>query len=99
MAFALNNDDFSMTRVEIWGMIEGMELVRDNMASGKLAIQSDSTCAVKILHELNNWDHQHTGLVLHYRELLRHYWQVKLKLDHVFRESNYLANLGHSSCR
>ncbi|CAN1822963.1 Putative ribonuclease H protein At1g65750, partial [Linum perenne] len=53
-------------------------------------IQTDSSCAVKILSDHQNLDHQHEGLSRIYADLLRRDWEVSL--IHVYRESNRLAD-------
>ncbi|CAN1264868.1 Putative ribonuclease H protein At1g65750 [Linum perenne] len=79
----------SITRAEIRGIIEGMNLAW-NKGIRKLAIQTDSKCAVLLLQKVGNEDHQHAGLVRAYEILLRRNWEVTL--DHIFRESNFLAD-------
>ncbi|CAN1143084.1 Putative ribonuclease H protein At1g65750 [Linum perenne] len=97
-AYTMNLGSCSITRAEIRGIVEGMNLAWERGVR-HLAIQTDSRCAVQILSNQNNVDHQHAGLVKLFTKLLERDWIVSL--SHVYRESNFLADslaaLGHAS--
>ncbi|CAN1256136.1 Putative ribonuclease H protein At1g65750 [Linum perenne] len=96
-AFTMNMGRCSITRAEIRGIVEGMRLAW-NKGVRKLAIQTDSKCAVQLLQKIGNNDHQHAALIIAYEELTRREWDVTL--HHIYRESNFLADSlaakGHS---
>ncbi|CAN1256142.1 Putative ribonuclease H protein At1g65750 [Linum perenne] len=93
----MNMGRCSITRAEIRGIVEGMRLAW-NKGVRKLAIQTDSKCAVQLLQKIGNNDHQHAALIIAYEELTRREWDVTL--HHIYRESNFLADSlaakGHS---
>ncbi|CAN1191029.1 Putative ribonuclease H protein At1g65750 [Linum perenne] len=97
-AFTMNLGVCSVTRAELRGIIEGMRIAW-NRGVRRLAIQTYSSCAVKILSNLQNLDHQHAGLARIYAEMIGRDWEVSL--EHVYRESNRLADSlavkGHAS--
>ncbi|CAN1181076.1 Putative ribonuclease H protein At1g65750 [Linum perenne] len=88
-AYTMNLGSCSITRAEIRGIVEGMNLAWERGVR-HLAIQTDSRCAVQILSNQNNVDHQHAGLVKLFTKLLERDWIVSL--SHVYRESNFLAD-------
>ncbi|CAN0896272.1 Putative ribonuclease H protein At1g65750 [Linum grandiflorum] len=57
----------------------------------------DSKTVIAILVKDFELDHQHTALVLQFKELCSRQWEVHL--SHIYREANYVAdyvaNLGH----
>ncbi|CAN1133649.1 Putative ribonuclease H protein At1g65750, partial [Linum perenne] len=85
-------------RADIRAIIEGLKLAW-NLGIKKLRVQSDSQTAISLLCNEGHVDHQHSNLVLDFRELQRRHWD--LRLCHVYREANFAANyladnLGHS---
>ncbi|CAN1827943.1 Putative ribonuclease H protein At1g65750 [Linum perenne] len=88
-AFSVNLGRCSITRAEIRGVVEGMQVAWD-IGIRKLAIQSDSTTAIRILHDGSRLDHQHANLTRRFRNMLGWNWEVTL--SHVYRESNFLAD-------
>ncbi|CAN0829758.1 Putative ribonuclease H protein At1g65750 [Linum grandiflorum] len=89
-AYTRNLGRCSITRAELWGIIDGMEIAWNN-GCRRIAIQTDSTCAVQLLQATDKHDHQHAALVLKY-------WEISI--IHIYREGNFmadsLANEGHS---
>ncbi|CAN1142201.1 Putative ribonuclease H protein At1g65750, partial [Linum perenne] len=89
VAYTMNLGICSITRAEIRGIIEGMQLAWTHGVR-KLAVQTDSLCAVQILKNEHHSDHPHGGLASIYAELIERDWEVSL--THVYRESNFLAD-------
>ncbi|CAN1165503.1 Putative ribonuclease H protein At1g65750 [Linum perenne] len=96
IAFSANLGCCSITRAELHGILDGMKLAW-NQGVLNLMIQTDSACAVQLLQNTRNFDHQHASLILQFEELFRRDWEVKIQ--HVYREGNFLAdhlsNIGH----
>ncbi|CAN1171965.1 hypothetical protein LINPERHAP2_LOCUS29894 [Linum perenne] len=59
----------SITRAEIWGILEGMRFSW-NRGIRYLAIQIDSICVVHILSNTHNTDHQRAGLMKMFMEMI-----------------------------
>ncbi|CAN1305798.1 hypothetical protein LINPERPRIM_LOCUS26615, partial [Linum perenne] len=78
------------------GIIEGLKLAW-NLGIKKLRVQTDSRTTLSLLCNEGHVDHQHSSLVLNFRELGSRFWD--LQLSHVYHEANYaadyLAYLGH----
>ncbi|CAN0912818.1 Putative ribonuclease H protein At1g65750 [Linum grandiflorum] len=89
IAFAMNLGKCSITRAELRGILEGMKLAWSK-GIRKLAIQTDSLCALQLLHTLESMDHQHAAILLQFNELSLRDWEIKL--SHVFREGNVMAD-------
>ncbi|CAN1339270.1 Putative beta-glucosidase 41 [Linum perenne] len=88
-AFTVNLGKCSITRAELTGAVIGMERawalgIRD------LTVQLDSLCAVQLLTDMGNLEHQHATIVSRYRSLLHRAWN--LKVVHIYREGNCLAD-------
>ncbi|CAN0905585.1 Putative ribonuclease H protein At1g65750 [Linum grandiflorum] len=56
----------------------------------RLAIQTDSVCAVQLLKSQDIHNHPHAALVLKFQELSRCDWD--LKITHIYREANFMAD-------
>ncbi|CAN1146791.1 Putative ribonuclease H protein At1g65750 [Linum perenne] len=95
--FAANLGVCSISRAEMTAIIIGMERAR-SAGIWDLEIQTDSTCAIHLLTEEGNRDHQHAAVVRKYRHLVERNWRVNVK--HIYREANHLAdalaNKGHT---
>ncbi|CAN1128518.1 Putative ribonuclease H protein At1g65750, partial [Linum perenne] len=96
-AFCANVGDYSITRAELRGIVEGLKLAWD-LGIRKITVQTDSRAAISILEQDMHMVRQHAALVADFHELRSRNWEVSL--SHVYREANcaadYLANLGHS---
>ncbi|CAN1280519.1 Putative ribonuclease H protein At1g65750, partial [Linum perenne] len=96
-AFSENLGICSITRVELRGVVPGLQLAWDR-GFRKVQLQTDSQCAVLLLQSDDHADHIHATTIQRAQELLRRDWEVRI--THVFRESNHvadhLANRGHS---
>ncbi|CAN1783087.1 Putative ribonuclease H protein At1g65750 [Linum perenne] len=94
----MNMGNCSITRAKIREILEGMRLVWDRGVR-QLAVQTDSVCAVRLLSNSHNEDHQHVGFTRLFNQMMERDWTVTL--SHVFRESELLANSlaakGHDS--
>ncbi|CAN1771026.1 Putative ribonuclease H protein At1g65750 [Linum perenne] len=95
-AFSANLGGCSITRAEMRAIVEGTTMAWD-LGIRKLAIQTDSIAAVRILQDRSRQDHQHANLARRFQELVGWDWEVSL--IHVYREGNcpadYLASLGY----
>ncbi|CAN1247500.1 Putative ribonuclease H protein At1g65750 [Linum perenne] len=67
-AYNANIGDCSITRVEIRAIVEGTKLAW-SLGIRKLKIESDSSTEISLLITKEDVNHQHTVLVLEYREL------------------------------
>ncbi|CAN0826840.1 Putative ribonuclease H protein At1g65750, partial [Linum grandiflorum] len=96
-AFTANLRSCSITRAEMRAIMDGLHLTW-TLGIRRIRVQSDSTAAIAIFAKVNALDHQHTTLVMQFKELCSREWEVHL--SHIYRETNnvadYLANLGHS---
>ncbi|CAN1828517.1 Putative ribonuclease H protein At1g65750 [Linum perenne] len=88
-AFSANLGGCSITRAEMRAIVEGTTMAWD-LGIRKLAIQTDSIAAVRILQDRSRQDHQHANLARRFQELVGWDWEVSL--IHVYRESNFLAD-------
>ncbi|CAN0842043.1 Putative ribonuclease H protein At1g65750, partial [Linum grandiflorum] len=89
LTFTANYGRCSITRAELSAIADGLTLAW-NWGARRVAIQTDSLAASKLLQQRDNPDHQHASLVLQFQQLLRREWEVKL--FHVYREGNCLAD-------
>ncbi|CAN0873717.1 Putative ribonuclease H protein At1g65750, partial [Linum grandiflorum] len=89
LTFTANYGRCSITRAELCAIVDGLTLAW-NWGARRVAIQTDSLAASKLLQQCDNPDHQHASLVLKFQQLLRREWEVKL--FHVYREGNCLAD-------
>ncbi|CAN1177217.1 Putative ribonuclease H protein At1g65750, partial [Linum perenne] len=96
-AFYANIGNFSITRVELRAIVEGLKVVW-SLGIRKLAIQSDLRAVVSIIEREGQTTHQHSALVAEFHELCSREWDIYI--FHIYREANcaadYLANFGHS---
>ncbi|CAN1165600.1 Putative ribonuclease H protein At1g65750 [Linum perenne] len=64
----------------------------------ELEVQTDSMCAIKLLADAGNREHQHAAIVRKFKHLTERNWRVNIK--HIYREANHLAdclaNKGHA---
>ncbi|CAN1845759.1 Putative ribonuclease H protein At1g65750 [Linum perenne] len=97
LAFATNYGSCSITRAEIRGIVDGLELAWQ-AGYRHVAVQSDSNCALQLLTNGNRADHQHAASILKFQEVTKRDWS--LQMNHIYRESNcladHLANAAHS---
>ncbi|CAN1782191.1 Putative ribonuclease H protein At1g65750 [Linum perenne] len=95
-AYACNLGRCSITRAELTRAIIGLERAWE-LGGRKVEVQMDSSCAISILDGKLNLEHQHTGLVLRFKQLAERSWTIQL--THIYREGNHLAdhlaNKGH----
>ncbi|CAN1123860.1 Putative ribonuclease H protein At1g65750 [Linum perenne] len=96
-AFAMNYGSCSITRAEIRGIVDGLEIAWQ-AGFRHVAVQTDSKCALQILTNGTDTDHQHAAAILKFQELTKRDWT--LKMNHIYREGNaladHLANSAHS---
>ncbi|CAI0430385.1 unnamed protein product [Linum tenue] len=94
-AFSMKLGEASITRVELEGLVKGLQVVW-NEGFRRVMVQTDSQTAIKLIKESDN-RHPHFRLVQEARRLLALNWQVQLL--HIYREGNffadYLASVGH----
>ncbi|CAN0912824.1 Putative ribonuclease H protein At1g65750 [Linum grandiflorum] len=89
VAFAANLGICSITRAERRGATFGLKLAWD-LGFRNVQLQTDSLCALQLLHTLESMDHQHAAILLQFNELSLRDWEIKL--SHVFREGNVMAD-------
>ncbi|CAN0900513.1 Putative ribonuclease H protein At1g65750, partial [Linum grandiflorum] len=75
-AYTRNWGRCSITRAELWGILDGMDIVWNNGCM-RIAIQTDSPSAVQLLQATNKHDHQHAARVLKFHELTRKDWKSR----------------------
>ncbi|CAN1807017.1 Putative ribonuclease H protein At1g65750 [Linum perenne] len=97
LAFAANLGSCTITRAELRGVVEGLNLAW-NGGYRRVAVQVDSLCAVQLLSNPADSDHQHASIIAQFLELKQRDWVIEL--CHIYREANFLAdflaNKGHS---
>ncbi|CAN1163374.1 Putative ribonuclease H protein At1g65750 [Linum perenne] len=97
-AFTINLGICSITRAELTGAVKGLERAWE-LGVRELTVQLDSICAVRLLSDLANTDHQHACIVERFRALMSRSWRVRV--IHIYRECNfladYLASKGHEA--
>ncbi|CAL1392568.1 unnamed protein product [Linum trigynum] len=95
-AFTMNLGICSVTRAELRGVAEGLQLAWD-LGFRRVKVQLDSRCALQILQSPHREDHRHSAVVGRFQALIGRDWEVST--SHVYRESNkcadYLASRGH----
>ncbi|CAI0551222.1 unnamed protein product [Linum tenue] len=95
-AYAINLGSCSITRAELRGAIEGLQLAWDT-GHRRARVELDYLCAVQLLQSLDALDHQQTDIIQRFRELLTRQWEFVV--SHVFGEGNkcvdHLASHGH----
>ena len=79
----------SITAAELWGVFEGLSLAWD-LGFKKIELKSDSRCAIVLLQQNGTSKHKHSHLVHAILSLLQQKWEVKL--IHIYRESNFVAD-------
>ncbi|CAL1360380.1 unnamed protein product [Linum trigynum] len=95
-AYAINLGSCSITRAELRGAVEGLQVAWDT-GFRRVRVELDSLCAVQLLNSLDSPDHQQAAIIQRFKELLIHQWEVVV--SHIFREGNkcadHLASRGH----
>ncbi|CAI0549995.1 unnamed protein product [Linum tenue] len=95
-AFAMNLRICSITRAELRGAVEGLQLAWD-MGYSHVRMELDSRCAIHLIQGEDTSDHQHAAVIDRFHELLRRDWDVTV--SHIYREGNkntdFLASRGH----
>ncbi|CAN1795223.1 Putative ribonuclease H protein At1g65750 [Linum perenne] len=96
-AFAANLGSCTITRAELRSVVKGLNLAW-NSGYRRVAVQVDSLCAVQLLSNPADSDHQHASIIAQFLELKQRDWTIDLQ--HIYREANFLAdflaNKGHS---
>ncbi|CAN1178262.1 Putative ribonuclease H protein At1g65750 [Linum perenne] len=97
-AFTMNLGKCSITRAELTGAVTGLERAWE-LGVRELTVQLDSLCAVRLISDLENTDHQHACIVKRFKALMNRAWRVRV--THIYREGNfladYLASKGHTA--
>ncbi|CAN1726177.1 Putative ribonuclease H protein At1g65750 [Linum perenne] len=88
-AFTSNLGSCSITRAEIRGAIQGLQLAWGK-GFKKVILRMDSQAAISILTDEASPEHQHGLEVLIFREMCSRNWSVKI--EHTYREGNYAAD-------
>ncbi|CAI0420751.1 unnamed protein product [Linum tenue] len=95
-AFASNLGICSITRAELRGAVEGLQLAWDR-GYRRVRVELDSHCAVQLLHNQST-DHHHAAVIERFHELCARDWEVMCY--QIYREGNrctdFLASRGHS---
>ncbi|CAI0472952.1 unnamed protein product [Linum tenue] len=95
-AFACNLGICSITRAELRGAAEGLQLAWD-LGFRRVRVELDSRCAIHLLSSNAHSDHQHSAITDRIQALCKRDWEVVFY--HVYREGNkcadYLASQGH----
>ncbi|CAI0375210.1 unnamed protein product [Linum tenue] len=84
-AFAMNLGICSVTRAELRGVVEGLQLAWD-LGFRRVKVQMDSKCACQILQSHHREDNRHSAVVARFQALIGRNWEVAI--SHVYRESN-----------
>ncbi|CAI0558302.1 unnamed protein product [Linum tenue] len=96
-AFAMNLGVCSITRAELRGAMEGLQLAW-NSGFRRVRLELDSQCAVLLLSSRDYPDHPHAAIIHRFQEMMQCDWEVTI--HHVYREGNkgadFLANYGHN---
>ncbi|CAN1798785.1 Putative ribonuclease H protein At1g65750 [Linum perenne] len=95
-AFTMNLGFCSITRAELRGAIQGLQLAWE-AGFKKVILRLDSQAAISILTNEDSTEHQHGLEVITFRELNARNWSIKI--EHTYREGNsaadHLAALGY----
>ncbi|CAN1308034.1 Putative ribonuclease H protein At1g65750 [Linum perenne] len=89
VAFTMNLGACTVTRAEIRGAIGGLELAWD-YGFRRVELQLDSKVVVSMLLSSEEPEHQQAAEVLHFRNLCKRSWEVRIR--HIFREANKAAD-------
>ncbi|CAN1142230.1 Putative ribonuclease H protein At1g65750 [Linum perenne] len=96
LAFTAKLGKCSITRAELRGIIQGLELAW-NEGHKKVSVQTDSLAAVLLIRAEGAPSHQHTSEIIAIKNWTDRDWQVEF--HHIYREANgaadFLATLGH----
>ncbi|CAI0436589.1 unnamed protein product, partial [Linum tenue] len=96
-AFASNLGSCTITRAELKGTMQGLQLAW-SQGHRRIQLRTDSTTVLNILSSLEPYNGRYQGLMRQVQRLLQQNWEVTI--SHTFREGNksadYLANKGHS---
>ncbi|CAN1732274.1 Putative ribonuclease H protein At1g65750, partial [Linum perenne] len=97
LAFAANLGSCTITRAKLRSVVEGLNLAW-NSGYRRVAVQVDSLCAVQLLSNPAESEHQHASIIAQFLQLKQRDWTIELQ--HIYREANFLAdflaNRGHS---
>ncbi|CAN1152848.1 Putative ribonuclease H protein At1g65750 [Linum perenne] len=97
LAFTAKLGKCSITRAELRGIIQGLELAW-NEGHKKVSVQTDSLAAVLLIRAEGAPSHQHTSEIIAIKNWTDRDWQVEF--HHTYREANgaadFLATLGHN---
>ncbi|CAI0449362.1 unnamed protein product [Linum tenue] len=95
-AFASNLEICSITRAELRGAVEGLQLAWER-GYCRVRVELDFQCVVQLLHSQST-DHHHAVVIERFQELCTRDWEVLCY--HIYREGNtctdFLASRGHS---
>ncbi|CAL1368849.1 unnamed protein product [Linum trigynum] len=95
-AFVMNLRMCSITRAELRGAVEGLQLAWD-AGYRHVRLELDSACAIQLLRSPDSSEHHHAAIIDRAIELLQRQWEVEIA--HIYREGNksadYLASRGH----
>ncbi|CAN1136588.1 Putative ribonuclease H protein At1g65750 [Linum perenne] len=94
--FAVNLGSWSITRVELSGVVISSERAWD-AGIQNVEVQTDSAFVIKLFSEDVPCNNQHATIVGRFKRIARTDWRISVK--HVLREANFLAdflaNKGH----
>ncbi|CAL1372499.1 unnamed protein product [Linum trigynum] len=86
----------SITRAELRGAVEGLQLAWD-AGFRHVRLELDSACACQLLQSTDSGEHHHATDLDRAQELLKREWDVSV--THIYREGNkcadFLASRGH----
>ncbi|CAN1798282.1 Putative ribonuclease H protein At1g65750 [Linum perenne] len=88
-AFAINLGACSITRAELTGAVVGIQRAWD-LGIRNLEVPVDSRCAVQLLSNEGSQEHQHAGIIRHFKDLQSRQWDVWI--THIYQEGNHLAD-------
>ncbi|CAI0404027.1 unnamed protein product [Linum tenue] len=96
-AYTISLGICSITRAELRGAVEGLQLAWD-LGYRRVRVELDSRCGIHLISSNANPDHHHVSIIDRLQALARCDWEVVF--SHVYREGNkcadFLANYGHS---
>ncbi|KAL4275656.1 hypothetical protein AHAS_Ahas20G0129000 [Arachis hypogaea] len=87
--FMMNIGKVTITEAELWAIYMGLKIGID-MGFNKIKVESDSTCAVRLIQNSSTSFHGSTTLIRAIKEL-----QTKpgeFEIDHIHREANFSAD-------
>ncbi|CAI9112050.1 OLC1v1012421C1 [Oldenlandia corymbosa var. corymbosa] len=87
--FSINIGYCSITGIEIWGLLQGLQLAWDK-GYRKLEAKVDNKIVVRLVLPKEPNSEVHLGILCAIKELMSRSWEVKLA--HVHREKNFAAD-------